>query len=1102
MPTPVSAARQCLTAEATHALDEAVAVARRRGHAQTTSLHAVSAFLALPSSALREACARARSSAYPPRLQFKALELCFGVALDRLPSSQALDEPPISNSLMAAIRRSQANQRRNPESFHLFQQQQQQSSMSCVKVELQQLILSILDDPVVSRVFGEAGFRSCDIKLAVLRPPPPLVRYPRSRCPPLFLCNLTGVDSEPGRRNFSFPFSGLSGIPVYADGDENSKRIGEVLARKKGRNPLLVGVYANDAMRSFGDCIERRKGGVLPVEVSELSFICMEKEVSKFITENGNERLLGLRFEEVGRSAESSSGSGVIVSFGDLKGFVADDSVHDMSYVVSQLTSLLELHRQKLWLMGAAASYETYLKFLTKFPSIEKDWDLQLLPITSHRPSFGGLYSRPYSLMESFVPFGGVFCTSSDLKGPLSSICEAISCCHLCNEKYEQEVSSILKAGHTVSVADQYQSSLSFWLQSPELTTSKGLDVVKAKDDGTVLKAKIIGLRRKWNDICQRLHQSHAIPKADIYQDGNERPGNQNSDGTVASQNESGGENVFPFISLDRAPLPQLNVPVMLVSETKSDSFLSKLQVKHSNDASNQKEGVMSASFPLPHWSVPDGHKSPSSATSVTTDLGLGTLYASNHKEMKKPTLEPDDRQLQNCSSCLSAELNVVNGNVLNPPARSSPFTAPDLSGQLDPRDFKNLWRGLTEKVGRQDEAICAVGQTVARCRKESGRRRGQNLKGDIWFSFLGPDRVAKKRIALALAEVIFGSKENLICVDLSSQDGITHSSMVYGHQEMNGCDVKLRGKTVTDYITGELGKKPLSIVFLENVDKADLLVQNSLSQAIRTGKFSDSHGREVSINNAIFVTTSRIIKGNKNFFSGKESVNFPEERILGAQGLQMQMLLECVLEDTAGRNNPNVLINSRKRGLLVVNKRKLSGTGDPKEQNETLEMTKRVHKVSHSYLDLNLPIEAMEANDMDYGSCDSDSVSENSEAWLEGFLGQVDETVIFKPFDFDGLADKILKDISESFNKVIGPDSLLEIDSEVMEQILAAAWLSDKKRTIEDWVDQVLGKCFTEIRKRDGFSAGFVLKLAPCEGVLLEEQTFGICLPARIILN
>ncbi|PKI46668.1 hypothetical protein CRG98_033010 [Punica granatum] len=107
MPTPVSIARQCLTPEAVHALDEAVAVARRRGHALTTSLHAVSALLSLPSSVLREACARALGSGppYPSRLQFKALELYLSVSLDRVPSGQLTDDPPVSNALMAAIKR-------------------------------------------------------------------------------------------------------------------------------------------------------------------------------------------------------------------------------------------------------------------------------------------------------------------------------------------------------------------------------------------------------------------------------------------------------------------------------------------------------------------------------------------------------------------------------------------------------------------------------------------------------------------------------------------------------------------------------------------------------------------------------------------------------------------------------------------------------------------------------------------------------------------------------------------------------------------------------------------------------------------------------------
>lgn len=394
MPTPVTTARQCLTQESVQALDEAVAVARRRGHAQTTSLHAVSALLSLPSSALREACARARNNSYSSRIQFKALELCLSVSLDRLPSSaQRADEPPVSNSLMAAIKRSQANQRRQPENFHVYhQQQQQQSSVSMVKVELQNLIVSILDDPVVSRVFGEAGFRNCDIKLAILRPVHQLFRYKRSI--PMFLCNLGG-EFDMGFRGFSFPFSGFNG---FNDGtDDNCKRIGEILVRKKGRNPMLVGVSALEVLKKFLELVQRRRGGSnFPSELSGLSIISIEDEVLKFVTGNYDVGMVKLRFEEVGKMVEQRIGPGVVINFGDLKALVGEDDacVDAVSFVVSELSRLIEIHDNRVWLIGVSSGYETYLKFVKRFPSIEKDWDLQLLPITSPKPSMGEACAR------------------------------------------------------------------------------------------------------------------------------------------------------------------------------------------------------------------------------------------------------------------------------------------------------------------------------------------------------------------------------------------------------------------------------------------------------------------------------------------------------------------------------------------------------------------------------------------------------------------------------------------------------------------------------------------------------------------------------------
>lgn len=316
MPMPVGAARQCLTDEAARVLDDAVSVACRRSHTQTTSLHAVSALLALsPASPLRDACLRARTPAYSPRLQLRALELSVGVSLDRLPTSKSSADsppPPVANSLMAAIKRSQANQRRHPDTWQLYQQLQcsSQSANSVVKVEVKHFILSILDDPIVSRVLGEAGFRSTDIKLSVLHRPP-VSKFPIY--PPLFIANSS--EPDPSRPHFSFPFASFDSF------DENCRKIGEILVKKKGnkRNPLLIGASANEALVNFTEKVKKEEPGVIPTELGAISVISLEKEG------------LEVKLKELRGILGNSHGGGVLVSVGDIRGLMIGDLVKEMN---------------------------------------------------------------------------------------------------------------------------------------------------------------------------------------------------------------------------------------------------------------------------------------------------------------------------------------------------------------------------------------------------------------------------------------------------------------------------------------------------------------------------------------------------------------------------------------------------------------------------------------------------------------------------------------------------------------------------------------------------------------------------------------------------
>ncbi|KAJ4903698.1 Double Clp-N motif-containing P-loop nucleoside triphosphate hydrolases superfamily protein [Raphanus sativus] len=158
MRSGVCSIQQSLTHEAANMVKQAMALARRRGHAQVTPLHVASTMLSASTGLLRTACLQ--SNTHP--LQCRALELCFNVSLNRLPTSTGspMLVPCISNALVAAFKRAQAHLRRGS-------LENQQQPILAVKIEPEQLVVSILDDPGVSRVMREAGFSSPHVKSKV-----------------------------------------------------------------------------------------------------------------------------------------------------------------------------------------------------------------------------------------------------------------------------------------------------------------------------------------------------------------------------------------------------------------------------------------------------------------------------------------------------------------------------------------------------------------------------------------------------------------------------------------------------------------------------------------------------------------------------------------------------------------------------------------------------------------------------------------------------------------------------------------------------------------------------------------------------------------------
>jgi hypothetical protein len=327
--------------------------------------------------------------------------------------------------------------------------------------------------------------------------------------------------------------------------------------------------------------------------------------------------------------------------------------------------------------------------------------------------------------------------------------------------------------------------------------------------------------------------------------------------------------------------------------------------------------------------------------------------------------------------------------------------------------------------------------------------------------------------------------------------------------------DSSYRGKTGTDFIVDELSKKRRSVIFLDNVDKADCLVQDTLIHASDTGRFRDMRGKEVDVNDAIVVLSTRKIRGSRSVSVGvEEGHTFSEEKILAARGHQLKILVESGTSSTGEAHGDKVVIapghcHTKIQASLYsgvsVSKRKFNISDDQEKLQQSPSISKRLHRTSSVPFDLNLPIDEDESNNADDHSGSNDNSCGSPERSIDSLLCLADGSIDFKPFDFDKVADYMLQELSNTLRRVLGSGCTLEIDIGAMEQIIAAAWASEGKRPLQAWLDQVFAGSLGELKVKYGKHANSsTLRLVPCENMAAskEDGCFGGLLPSRIIFE
>ncbi len=613
-----------------------------------------------------------------------------------------------------------------------------------------------------------------------------------------------------------------------------------------------------------------------------------------------------------------------------------------------------------------------------------------------------------------------------------------------------------------------------------------------------------------------------------------------NSSGLLLSKKQLQGSSTLPYWAQSSPcsigsvnSMSTAHVDGHLCTSHKRDDMVCTLDIGEPNDGSS----VISASAEQEdmHGTSVTSVERGASLMSVQTDLALGrpsALTVSGNPIshslkntvmtcsplQRRPQWQIHQEQMQGrtggTSPLRGLQWQMVNSRStelkLPPPATPALFInqGPLQAFQESIADsLKGLYKALLSRVGWQGEAVAAITSTVMNCRAGMGKMRGVMSKTDSWLLFLGPDPLAKQLIAKALTEMVSGSEQNLICLGFGDQ--------AVSRLETDDNGIRYRGRSSLDRLAEAVRMKPFSVLLLEDIDKADSVVRASLLRAMERGKLVDSSGREVSFGNVIVLMTSNIGAESLVPEHSLGGLKFSVERLVALGGGAMRLLVEdthshkvlfqsqsntavvewgSALPNTDGANGELV---HPVDGFL---KRKSDGPilrqTDPRVQvkRPKLSFSERPARA----LDLNLLAEENEEDSLTYGGngqaqrdCRSSQEDESQSAedviknrilgcaqdvLSDKFFGLLDHAVVFKAYDFYGLANHVLARLTKAFEGITMQGASLEVDITVLEHILAAIWRGST--VFDTWVADVVGKSVTAVLADVTIAENTVVKL------------------------
>src|SRR5512140_472523 len=152
----------------------------------------------------------------------------------------------------------------------------------------------------------------------------------------------------------------------------------------------------------------------------------------------------------------------------------------------------------------------------------------------------------------------------------------------------------------------------------------------------------------------------------------------------------------------------------------------------------------------------------------------------------------------------------------------------------------------LSARVIGHDEAVSRIATVIRRNYAGFASRRPMGS-----FLFLGPTGVGKTEMARALADVLFGSRDALVRVDMSEL------SEAHAVSRLIGAPAGYVGYGEGGQLTEPVRRRPSSVVVLDEIDKANRDVLLLLLQVLEEGRLTDGRGRQVDFSSTVVSLTT-----------------------------------------------------------------------------------------------------------------------------------------------------------------------------------------------------------------------------------------------------